>query len=100
MAVAASGVMTTLGRAGRNLPQRGGARFLDLGMRRQVLEGQHVVGGQADDGSGADAPVRSASERTTGSNSSTARLSQTITTSGREVSRAAAARRRALCRSE
>ena len=40
------------GRPGRNLPQSRGAGFLDFGVRRQVLEGQHIVGGQADHGIG------------------------------------------------
>ena len=37
------------GFAGGNLPQRGGALFLNLGMRREILERQHVAGGQGDD---------------------------------------------------
>ena len=39
-----------LGRSGRNLPKGSGASFLNLRMRRQILEWQYVVCGQADDG--------------------------------------------------
>ena len=38
------------GCASGDLPQRDRARFLDLRMRREILEGQHIVGGQPDDG--------------------------------------------------
>ena len=53
------------GGASGNLPQSSGARFLDLGMRRLVLEGQHIVSGQADDGVGRERrrSARQASER-------------------------------------
>ena len=37
------------GGSGGDLPQRGGASFLDLGMRREILERQHIIGRQTDD---------------------------------------------------
>ena len=37
---------------GGNLPQSGGAFFLEFGMRREILEGEHVAGGEGDDGFG------------------------------------------------
>jgi hypothetical protein len=40
--------------AGSNLPQRGGAGFLNFRVRRLVLERQHVVGGEANDRLGGD----------------------------------------------
>ena len=37
-------------RAGGDLPQSGGAFFLEFGMRREILEGKDVAGGEGDDG--------------------------------------------------
>jgi hypothetical protein len=36
--------------AGGNLPQGGGALFLEFGMRREILVGKHVPRGKGDDG--------------------------------------------------
>ncbi len=36
--------------AGGDLPQGSGALFLQFGMRRKILERQHVAGGKGDDG--------------------------------------------------
>ncbi len=38
------------GGAGCNLPESGGAFFLEFGMRREILEGEHVARGEGDDG--------------------------------------------------
>ncbi len=37
------------GCSGCNFPKRGGAGFLDFGVRRKILERQHIIGRQADD---------------------------------------------------
>ena len=49
MAVAATGRDDDRGRAGGDLPQSGGAFFLEFRMRREILEGKHVACGEGDD---------------------------------------------------
>ena len=60
-----------------DLPERGGARLLDLGVGREIFEGQHVVRGQAQDGSAASAPVSSQAASTAAWSASAALLSAT-----------------------
>ena len=38
--------------SGGDLPESGGAFFLEFGMRREILEREHVAGGEGDDGLG------------------------------------------------
>ena len=42
------------GLAGGDFPERGGAGLLDLGVGREVFEGEDVVGGEAEDGFGGE----------------------------------------------
>ena len=52
MAVATNGAITMRAVPGDDLPQRRGAGFLDLRVRREVFVGKHVVGRQHHDGVG------------------------------------------------
>ncbi len=74
-------------RAGCDLPQCGGAFFLQLRMRRQVLERQHVACGQRDDRLGIAGAGEFAKPRRTGMKSSTARLSLVMKINGRSPER-------------
>ena len=84
MQAASTGAMTSLRACrGGDLPERGGAGLLDLGVRREVFEGQDVVRGKADDGCGISAPVRSQAARTAWWRASAALLSATRMSAGR-----------------
>ena len=53
MQAASTGAMTSRGAVpAGDLPERGGARLLDLRVRREIFEGQDVVRGKAQDGFG------------------------------------------------
>jgi hypothetical protein len=47
--------------AGGKLPQSGGALLLHVGVRGEIFEGKHVVGGKADDAGGIDGAGKLAS---------------------------------------
>ena len=54
MQAASTGAMTRRGLCGCDLPEGGGAGLLDLGVGREVFEGEDVVGGEAEDGFGGE----------------------------------------------
>ena len=69
-------------RSGRDLPQRDRTFLLDLGMRRQILEGQHVAGGKRTTDPDPRPPLNSENACSTGTRSSAARLSGTTRLAG------------------
>ncbi len=70
------------GLAGGDLPEGGGAGLLDLGVGREVFEGEDVVGGEAEDGFGGEGSGELAGARTAAWRASAALLSATMMTQG------------------